>query len=72
MVPVYLLVGGLACLIMQLLPWLICNQSNGQPYLLCRILKTLLHIFCPIWLLTGKSDSKPGAKCDYEEMKIKG
>ncbi|KAB5579317.1 hypothetical protein PHYPO_G00193690 [Pangasianodon hypophthalmus] len=53
MVPVYLLVGGSVCLMIQILPFLYCSQSNGQPFLLCQILKMLLLIFCPIWLLTG-------------------
>ncbi|KAK3568059.1 hypothetical protein QTP86_029256, partial [Hemibagrus guttatus] len=53
MVPVYLLVGGIVCLIIQILPCFFCCQSNGQPGLLCRILKNLLLFFCPIWLVTG-------------------
>ncbi|XP_053361302.1 transmembrane protein 272-like isoform X2 [Clarias gariepinus] len=53
MVPVYLLVGGLVCLIIQILPYVLCHQSDGEPSPLCRILKALLLAFCPIWLLTG-------------------
>ncbi|XP_026990317.1 uncharacterized protein LOC113635222 isoform X2 [Tachysurus fulvidraco] len=53
MVPVYLLVGGTVCLIIQILPYLCCCQSNGQPGLLCRILEKLLQFFCLIWLVIG-------------------
>ncbi|KAF7706340.1 hypothetical protein HF521_019594 [Silurus meridionalis] len=53
MIPVYLLVGGIVCLILQILPYLHCFQPNGQPILLCKIFKMLLLVFCPIWLLTG-------------------
>ncbi|KAL6490667.1 hypothetical protein MHYP_G00010120 [Metynnis hypsauchen] len=53
MVPVYLLVGGVACLCLQIFPIFYCRQSDGKISLICRIFNFLLLIFCPIWLITG-------------------
>ncbi|KAL7880269.1 hypothetical protein SRHO_G00025230 [Serrasalmus rhombeus] len=53
MVPMYLLVGGVACLSLQIFPIFYCRQSDGKIILICRILNFLILIFCPIWFITG-------------------
>ncbi|XP_066536422.1 transmembrane protein 272-like [Hoplias malabaricus] len=52
-VPVYLLVGGVACLSLQIFPIIYCSQSDGKIILPCRILNFLLLVFCPLWFITG-------------------
>ncbi|XP_072542913.1 transmembrane protein 272-like [Salminus brasiliensis] len=53
MVPMYLLVGGVACLCLQICPIFYCRPSDGSPILPCRILNSLLLLFCSIWFITG-------------------
>ncbi|XP_049338154.1 transmembrane protein 272-like [Astyanax mexicanus] len=66
MVPMYLLVGGVACLCLQIFPFFYCSQSDGIAVLPCRILNFLLLLFCPIWFIIGSVFVYTAYQPDYE------
>ncbi|XP_063043285.1 transmembrane protein 272-like isoform X2 [Engraulis encrasicolus] len=53
MLTIYLVVGGAASLVLQLLPFLYCHTTSGKPNIVCRICNFVLYLFCFVWLIIG-------------------
>ncbi|KAG9274310.1 hypothetical protein AMEX_G11219 [Astyanax mexicanus] len=66
LVPMYLLVGGVACLCLQIFPFFYCSQSDSIVVLPCRILNFLLLLFCPIWFIIGSVFVYTAYQPDYK------